>query len=151
MPVFRKTANDWLGLRCFSLYSNTSQSVNNWSVKINQDTYYISWVEQICIIFWSVEQIFFYPDIKENKIFCSSFSTSFIPYMFCYMLCEFISPYFIYWVKPNHRQSRPWSSRIKYFENNRQNLSRHLLFLKIVDFLLVICQNNKQKIDYFRK
>ena len=47
---------------------------------------------------------------------------------------------------------RPWSSRIDYFENNRQNLCSHLhslLFLdnsllcqKIVDFLLVILTNN---------
>ena len=37
----------------------------------------------------------------------------------------------------------PWSSRIDYFENNRQNLSSSLK--------LAICQNNKQRIDYFPK
>ena len=30
-------------------------------------------------------------------------------------------------------------------------VTQSLLFRKIVDFLSVICQNNKQKIDYFRK
>ena len=38
---------------------------------------------------------------------------------------------------------RPWSSRIHYIENNRQNISSYLE--------LVICQNNKKKIDYFWK
>ena len=48
---------------------------------------------------------------------------------------------------------RLWSSRIDYFENNRQNMSSHLelVISKNSQILLVILINNKQKIDYVPK
>ena len=52
---------------------------------------------------------------------------------------------------------RPWLYRIDYFENNRQNLSCYLQSVStpenayLVGFLLNICENNKQKSNYFWK
>ena len=55
-------------------------------------------------------------------------------------LTAFVKSYLMSW---------PWLARI-YFEINRQNLSSHLelVILEIVNFLLLICQNKKQNIDY---
>ena len=46
---------------------------------------------------------------------------------------------------------RPWSSRIYYFENNKQNLSIYLelVILKISRISAFYLSKNKQKIDYF--